>query len=125
MRARRAARVAAPPQQALVLQLAPAASAALPVPPSGKPRDAAGASYAGFVSFADLDAGLYQVSLGGPGWLDVVQNRAALPAGAHASLHECPVLRKSVRFRVAKGPAKLELSAVPSASLGFAIRRVD
>jgi len=112
--------------KAYSLELRPAASAALPTPPSGKPHNAPAESYAGFVTLPDVpSAGLYQVSLSGPGWIDVIQNGAAAAEQGHTSAEGCPVIRKSLRFQLAAGPAVLELSSVPAAKVSFAIRRAE
>ena len=112
------------PQKAFTLVLARSESFALPTPPSGKPHDAANVTYAGLVTLAEISAsGLYQVSISGPGWIDVVQNGAAVATQAETSSVDCPVIRESLRFQLAKGPAILELSSVPAAKIRFTIRR--
>jgi len=120
------ARLPAPPPRAFVLALGPSASVALPVPPSGKPHGEPAETYAGFVTVAEVgEPGLYQVTLSGAGWIDVVQHGSALPAAAHTSSPNCPILRKSVRFRLAQGSATFELSSVPNATIELAIRRAE
>ncbi|MFI5315688.1 MAG: hypothetical protein ACHQ6T_08300 [Myxococcota bacterium] len=114
------------PQQAFSVALNHSASAALPVSPSGKPHGEARDTYAGTVAIAEVaEPGLYQVTLSGPGWIDVIQGGAPLAARAHTSSADCPNLRKSVRFQLAKGRAILELSSVPGTEIAFAIRRAD
>ena len=116
----------APPQKAFAVELGHAAAVALPTPPTGKPHGEAKDTYAGFVALADVaEPGLYQVTLSGPGWIDVIQGGLALAAQAHTSSADCPNVRKSVRFQLAKGRTLLEFSSVPSAALSFAIRRAD
>jgi hypothetical protein len=120
------AKLSAVPSKAFAVTLTPSASVVLPAPPSGKPHGEAAETWAGFVNLAEIPkAGLYQVTLSGPGWIDVVQNGAVVATQAHTSLHACPTVRKSIRFQLASGPASAQFSSVPAATIKFAIRRAD
>jgi hypothetical protein len=120
------AKLPAVPSKAFALALAPSASVALPAPPSGKPHGEAAQTYAGFVTIAEIpEAGLYQVSISGAGWIDVVQNGAVVATAADTSMHGCPTLAKSLRFQLAKGPASVQFSSVPTTLLQFAVRRAN
>jgi hypothetical protein len=114
------------PSKAFALALAPSASVTLPAPPSGKPHGEAGQTHAGFVTIAEIsEPGLYQVSISAAGWIDVVQSGAIVATQAHTSMHGCPTLAKSLRFQLAKGPASVQFSSVPTTSLQFTIRRAN
>jgi hypothetical protein len=120
------AKLPAVPSKAFAVALAPSAAVALPAPPSGKPDGETAQTYAGFVTLAEIpEAGLYQVSISAAGWIDVVQNDAVVATQAHTSMHGCPTLVKSLRFQLAKGPASVQFSSVPTRSLQFAIRRAN
>ena len=70
-------------------------------------------------------AGVYQVTLSGEGWIDLVQNGAALDSADHSGAKNCPGLRKSVRFNVGAAPVALQVSGVPGDSIKVAIRPVE
>jgi hypothetical protein len=120
------ARFAEPPERALELALAPSESAKLPVAPSGAPQVAPPKAHAGFVVITRIPtAGVYQVSLSGPAWIDVVQSGSPLPAQEHTSVKDCAVIHKSVRFALQPGPATLEVSSAPGDRIRLAIRRAE
>ena len=69
-------------------------------------------------------AGVYQVTLSGEGWIDLVQNGAALnPPITRAP--RMPGAAKSVRFTVGAAPVALQVSGVPGDSIKVAIRPVE
>ena len=53
------------------------------------------------------------MTLSSEGWIDVVQNGAAIRSDAHTGAKGCPDVRKSVRFPVGSFPIVLQLSGVP------------
>jgi hypothetical protein len=113
-------------EQAFALALVPVADVAYTLPPAKKKKDAAGASYGGMLAFAPPEkAGVYQVTLSGEGWIDLVQNGAALDSADHSGAKNCPGLRKSVRFNVGAAPVALQVSGVPGDSIKVAIRPVE
>ena len=57
--------------------------------------------------------GVYQVTLSSVGWVDVVQNGAALPVTGHTGMKDCAAIRKSVRFEIGSGPFSVQLSGIP------------
>lgn len=120
------AKLDAPPASAIAVTLSPAAEVKLVVPPTGKPKNKPEESFAAILDIANVpSAGLYQVSLSGPGWIDVIQDGAALKAGEHTGKSDCEGLRKSVRFDLKAGPATLQLSDVPANALRITIRKAD
>lgn len=109
-------------EQAFLLQLKPQSEVALPLQPSGEPARQADKPYAGTVAFeAPVEAGAYHVTLSGPAWIDVVQDGALLPPAAHTGAHDCPDVRKSVRFELTKAPVVLQISgsATPTVKIGI------
>jgi hypothetical protein len=112
-------------EQAFALTLLPAADVAYTLPPKKK-KGAAGVWHGGMLAFAAPDKpGVYQVTLSGEGWVDLVQNGAALDSADHSGAKNCPGLRKSVRFIVGAAPVALQVSGVPGDSIKLAIRPVE
>lgn len=107
--------------QAFALQLAPAAEVSYPLAPARKPKGD-GPHYGGVVTFgAPGKPGEYQLTLSGEGWIDLVQNGAAVKSTGHTGARDCPGLRKSVRFAVEAAPVTLQISGAPAASVNVAI----
>jgi hypothetical protein len=114
------------PAKAVALKLAPQASVALLATPSGKPKQLPETAFAGTVTVGSLEhEGLYQVSLSGPGWIDVVQNGAALASVAHTGKSDCDGIRKSVRFMLGQGPVGVQITNAPSDAITVVIRKAD
>src|SRR5215471_11856098 len=90
--------LAALPDKAVVLNLAPADSVTFTVPPEGRARATNG--YGGVITLPPMRPGLYQVTLSEDGWIDVIQDGRALTAEAHTGRRDCSGLRKSVRFQL-------------------------
>lgn len=115
-----------PPAKAIALALQPSDTVTFEVPPTGKPKGDADKTFAGLVKFEGVaEAGLYQVSLSGPGWIDVVQGGKALATEAHTGKSDCEGLRKSVRFNIGAGPFAVQLNGVPGDAIKIAVRRAD
>jgi hypothetical protein len=113
-------------EQAFALALVPVADVAYTLPPTKKKKDTSGASYGGMLAFdAPEKPGVYQVTLSGEGWIDLVQNGAALDSADHSGSKNCPGLRKSVRFIVGAAPVALQVSGAPGDSIKVAIRPVE
>jgi hypothetical protein len=85
------------------------------VAPPGKPADAA--SHAGLVGFTVSRAGTYVVALGGPAWVDLLKDGAAVASTAHGHGPACSTLRKRVEFPLQPGGYVLQLSGAPDAKL--------
>ena len=111
-------------EQAFAWKLAPVADVAFTVPPRGRSKTG-GARYGGTLIFdAPGHAGLYQVTLSGEGWIDVVQSGASLKSAGHSGAKNCPGLRKSVRFNLGAAPVVLQMSGVPAETIKVAISPV-
>lgn len=107
------------PDGAVRLALAPGSEAAFPVPPQRAPKPDTTAGY--LVLHAPASPGVYQVSLSGKAWIDVVQDGKTLPSGAHTSDSACPVLHKSVRFEISAAPVILQISGSDATSIVLTI----
>lgn len=109
-------------EQAFVMKLVPQKAADLPTPPSGAPHAKADETFAGTVAFdAPTEAGAYHVTLAAPAWIDIVQDGKQLPAAAHTGAHDCPHVRKSVRFELTKAPLVLQISGAPTDTIKIAL----
>jgi hypothetical protein len=105
---------------ATLVTLAPLADAKLPTPPKRAPKSPA--SFAGFVqSAAPAKAGSYKITLSSEGWIDVVQDGHSVKSSAFSGATGCEGVRESVKFDLAAQPLTIELSGVPSNTIGIAI----
>lgn len=119
------ASLAAPPGKAMSVTLLPMADVKYALPPEGKAKDGEPA-FGAIVDFAGVPSpGLYQVSLSGKGWIDVIQGGAASKAVAHTGKSDCEGLRKSVRFDLNGGPFTLQLSGASAQAIKVTIRKAD
>jgi hypothetical protein len=110
-------------ERAFVLELKPVADVKFDMPPGGKPKGEAKETFGGVLSFvAPAKATVYQVTLSGEGWIDVIQDGAQLATAGHTGAKECPGLRKSVRFEVAASPVVLQISGATTQTIGVALR---
>jgi hypothetical protein len=110
-------------KQAFLLKLQPAASVSLVAAPSKSKGDG---GHAGLLTFDPPEAaGTYQVTISDQGWLDVVQHGAPLKSADHTGVKDCPGLRKSVRFAVAKEPVVLQVTGAVGAEIKVAITPVE
>lgn len=115
-----------PPLKALLVKLPPVAEVSYPVTPTGKPKGDASKQFGAVVTIQTIPAaGVYQVSLSGPGWIDLVQDGKALVSQSHSGKSDCDGMRKSVRFGLVAGPLTLELSGVPQNEIKLTIRKAD
>jgi hypothetical protein len=113
-------------EQAFELALIPAADVAYALAPAKRKKDAGAARFGGMLAFASPEKpGVYQVTLSGEGWIDLVQNGVALPSADHSGVNNCPGLRKSVRFRVGAAPLALQISGAQADTIKVAIRQVE
>lgn len=114
---------ALPADRAIALNLLPTPTVELPVKPTSTPKVDDAEKFSGFVTVAAFpEPGAYQVAISGSGWVDVVQNGAALEAIAHTGSPHCTLLRKSVRFEIGHGPVSIQVSGVPKDSIRIAVR---
>lgn len=120
------ATLSAPPAKAISLALLPSESVKFALAPTGKPKGDAAKTFGGLVTFEGVPAaGLYQVSLSGPGWIDVIQDGKALETVAHTGKSDCEGLRKSLRFNIGAGPFVVQLNGVQSESVKLAVRAAN
>ena len=113
-------------EQAFALALAPVADVAYALPPTRKKKDSGSAEFGGIVAFAAPEkAGMYQVTLSSEGWIDLVQDGAALKSADHSGSKNCPGLRKSVRFEVSGAPVTLQISGAPAGTIKVGIRPAE
>lgn len=110
---------AVPGPTAVRLALALQGQAALPKPPERQPR--AHTPHAAYLTMAAPAAGLYQVTLSAPAWIDLVQVGAALKPVAFTGANGCPGVRKSVRFRLKAEPFTLEVSDVSADTIAVVV----
>lgn len=75
--------------------------------PPGKP--ATTDSFGGMVRFHVDRAGTWQVALGGPAWLDLVQDGVATQSVAHSHGPDCTGIRKIVSYTLQPGDYVLQL----------------
>lgn len=112
------ATVDAVPEKAIELALVPQADAVLAGLPTGSPAKKPEAAFAGTVRFAaPAKPGLHQVTLSTGGWIDVIQQGAALEDVAHTGKLDCPHVRKSVRFEIGGGPFIVQITSAPSSTI--------
>ena len=91
--------------------LSPGGSLKLPVAPT-KPLSAT--AHGGVFAFEAASAGRYRVALGGPLWVDVVANGAALPSVAHGHGPACSAVRKFVEWDLKPGRYLLQVTGEPA-----------
>jgi hypothetical protein len=113
----------APPiDKAIALSLKPAPEVQLPAKPTSTPKADDASKFAGFVNFTKAEKGHYQVTMSGPGWIDVIQNATPLEATGHTGSPGCEFVRKSVRFEISEGPLTIQVHGVLQNSLKITIR---
>lgn len=108
------------PTTAVSLTLEPADTAKLVVTPS-KRRSEDKVTFAGVITLPAPQKGVYQISLSGPGWIEVVQAGATLKATAHTGSKDCKDLRKSVRFDLADAPFTVQVTSAEQPTLRLTI----
>ncbi len=113
---------ATPANKAIEIALAPASKVAFPAAPTSTPKPDDTESYGGVVNVESIPAGHYQVTLGAAGWIDIVQNGAALEATGHTGSKDCDAVRKSVRFEIASGPFTIQVSGARKTSVRVTVR---
>ena len=112
-------------EQALALKLQAGGEVAYVILPEKK-KESGKAGFGGVVSFAPpAKAGSFQVTLSGPGWIDVVQGGKGLSATDHSGAKKCEGLRKSVRFDVEAQPVVLQISGAPADTIKVAVRPAE
>jgi hypothetical protein len=108
------------PEDGMALKLAPQASVRFAMQPERQPKNAS--AFAAAVPYlAPIKAGLYQVTLSGEAWVDVVQNGARVPPKAFSGTKSCAAVRKTVRFELAAAPFTVQVSDASADTLMVAI----
>lgn len=107
------------PEGAQRLELIPGGEAAFPVPPEKPPGPLTASGYMSFT--APETPGVFQVSLSGKAWIDIIQNGKPVASLAHTMDASCPSIRKSVRFDLVAAPVTLQISGSDATSIVFTI----
>jgi len=106
--------------QAATLKLAPLAEAGLPHAPERAPK--AAQSYAGhFTLGAPPKPGIYKVTLGAEGWIDVLDGGQFLHPKAFSGATGCDGARKSVKFDLPAHALEIQLSGVKDAGIAVIV----
>jgi hypothetical protein len=112
--------IAAIPKAAFVLSLQPNGKAAFAMPPERQPK--ADAWFGGMLSLPAVDKpGVYQVTLSDEAWIDLIQGGRYVKAVAHTGRHDCPGVRKSIRFEMSQAPFIVQLSGAARDAMAVAI----
>jgi hypothetical protein len=100
------------------LALVPADKAGFTLPPERAP---AGGTFGAVASVEVPAGGAIQISLSGEAWIDVIQDGKAIKSAGYSGVKTCPGIRKSVRFKLAAGPAIVQFSGAKKAELKVAV----
>ena len=104
---------------AAAVDLQPADTVAFAVPPERKP---AAGSFGAVLQMASApEAKLYEITLSGEAWIDVIQDGKPVKSGAFSGQEGCPGVRKSVRFPLAAKPTVVQVSNAKAATINLAI----
>lgn len=108
--------------QAYDLTLVPTSQAALPVAPAkpGGPE-----TYSGSVTFDIATAGDYQVAAGGPVWIEVARDGAAIASTRHSHGPACTGVRKIVVFSLQPDRHVLEIAGAPEPVVRVMVARAE
>ena len=71
------------------------------------------------------EAGAYQVTLSDDAWIDLIQDGKAQVLSAETINPDCSDARKSMRFRLEKGPLTVQVSGASSHLIKIAILPVE
>ena len=112
------------PDEGLALQLQPHAAIDYVLAPGGEPKS--DDSFAGLLFIKDIpQAGAYQVTLSEDAWIDLIQDGKALPLSAETINSNCSEARKSMRFRLERGPLTVQVSSSSSTLIKVVILPVE
>ncbi|WP_376703899.1 hypothetical protein [Mesorhizobium sp. ISC25] len=104
--------------EAADVALAPVGTISFTVPPERAP---AAGTFGATASVAVPPEGELQISLSDEAWIDVVQDGKAVKSAAFSGIKTCPGIRKSVRFKLAAGPATIQLSGAKKPDLKVSV----
>lgn len=82
-------------------------------------------AFAGVVKIDGFDAGFYHVTISDDAWIDVVQDGVRLKSVGFSGEKDCPGVRKSVRFRLEKGSAAIQISNSRQDALMLAVTKAN
>ncbi|TGQ69775.1 hypothetical protein EN829_013660 [Mesorhizobium sp. M00.F.Ca.ET.186.01.1.1] len=103
---------------AVDLALVPVEKAGFEIPPEHAPDKG---TFGAVASLAVPPDGAIQISLSGEAWVDVIQDGKTVKSTAYSGVKTCPGIRKSVRFKLAAGPATVQFSGAKKAGLKVAV----
>lgn len=104
--------------EAADLALVPVDTISFDVPPERAP---AAGTFGATASVTVPPEGELQITLSGEAWIDVVQDGHAMKSSGFSGVKTCPGIRKSVRFKLAAGPAAIQLSGAKDESIKVAV----
>ncbi|MER8503304.1 hypothetical protein NKH80_11370 [Mesorhizobium sp. M0904] len=104
--------------QAVDFTLAAVDTIGFAVPPERAP---AAGTFGATASVAVPLEGELQISLSNEAWIDVVQDGKAVKSAGFSGMKTRPGIRKSVRFKLAAGPATIQLSGAKKETLKVAV----
>jgi hypothetical protein len=108
------------PVKGVAVELQPHVTVDFALPPGREPKTPE--SLAGIFFISNVpQGGLYQVTVSGEAWIDVIQNGKALDSPAHTGKHDCAAVRKSVRFNLEPGPLTVQVSSTSATPIRLAI----
>ena len=112
------------PDKGLVMELQPHGTVDYVLAPGGEPKP--DNSFAGLLIMKDVpQAGIYQVTLSEDAWIDLIQDGKALALAAETGNPNCSDARKSMRFRLERGPLTVQVSGVSSNLIKLVILPVE
>jgi hypothetical protein len=112
------AELAAVPATGMTVSLTAPAEAKLPTPPERAPKEG---TFAGFIGFKGVKAGIYTVSMPTGAWIDLVQDGHNLKPKAFSGATDCDGIRKTVKFELSASPFVLQLTGARDNSISVAI----
>ena len=112
------------PDKGLVMQLQPNATIDYVLAPGGEPKS--DDSFAGLLFIKDVpQSGIYQVTLSEDAWIDLIQDGKALALAAETVNPNCSDARKSMRFRLERGPVTIQVSGASSTLIKLVVLPVE
>jgi hypothetical protein len=109
--------------RAAKVRLAPAAQVAFALAPERAPKPE---TFAAVVTLPPPPApGVYRVTLSEAGWIDVIQDGAAIRPLAFSGARDCPHVRKSLKFQLSARPVTIQLSNVAAKEAALIVRAED
>jgi hypothetical protein len=112
------AELAAVPATGMTVSLTAPADAKLPTPPERAPKEG---TFAGFIGFKSVKAGIYTVSMPTGAWIDLVQDGHNLKPKAFSGATDCDGIRKTVKFELSASPFVLQVTGTKDNSISVAI----